>query len=124
MAHYAFLNQNSIVTEVIVGKDETDTSYDWEQFYGEIRNQVCKRTSYNTKGGVNFNGGTPLRKNYAGIGYTYDIQRDAFIPPKPFESWILNEDSCLWNAPVSYPDDGNRYQWDETTLLWIRDDPV
>jgi hypothetical protein len=79
---------------------------------------IWKQTSYNTHGGVNNNNGTPLRKNHAGIGYTYDEDRDAFIPPKPFNSWILNEDTCLWNAPVSYPNDGEQYIWNELTLAW------
>jgi hypothetical protein len=119
MAHYAFLDENNIVTEVIVGKDEGEDGIDWEAHYREVRHQICKRTSYNTRGGVNLNGGTPYRKNYAGIGYAYDEGRDAFIPPKPFASWLLNEDTCLWNAPVPYPDDGNRYQWDEDSLSWV-----
>jgi len=79
---------------------------------------VWKQTSYNTHGGVHDNGGTPLRKNHAGIGYTYDEDRDAFIPPKPFNSWILNEDTCRWEAPVAYPTDGGRYKWNETNLNW------
>jgi hypothetical protein len=79
---------------------------------------IWKQTSYNTHGGVHDNGGTPLRKNHAGIGYTYDEDRDAFIAPKPFKSWILNEDTCLWNAPVAYPQDDNRYTWNESTLTW------
>ena len=79
---------------------------------------LWKQTSYNTHGGVHDNGGTPLRKNHAGIGYTYDETRDAFIPPKPFNSWILNEDTCLWNAPVAYPQDDKRYKWNETNLNW------
>jgi hypothetical protein len=79
---------------------------------------VWKQTSYNTHGGVHNNNGTPLRKNHAGIGYTYDEDRDAFIPPKPFNSWLLNEDTCLWNAPVVYPQDDNRYSWNEQTLSW------
>lgn len=119
MAHYAFLNQNNIVTKVIVGKDETDTSYNWEQYYGEQQNQACKRTSYNTKGGVNINGGTPFRKNYAGIGYTYDEQMDAFIPPKPYSSWLLNEETCLWDAPIPYPNNEKDYFWDESTVSWV-----
>ena len=118
MAHYAFLNMQNIVTEVIVGKDETDGPTNWEMHYGNIREQVCKRTSYNTKGGVHSKGGTPFRKNYAGIGYTYDFARDAFIPPKPFDSWMLNEDSCLWEAPVAMPDDGQAYEWNEETTSW------
>ena len=118
MGHYAFLNMQNIVTEVIVGKDETDGPTNWEMHYGNIREQVCKRTSYNTRGGVHANGGTPFRKNYAGIGYTYDFARDAFIPPKPFDSWTLNENSCLWEAPVAYPDDGQQYEWNEETTSW------
>ena len=119
MAHYAFLDENKIVTEVIVGKDEGENGIDWEQHYGEFRGQTCKRTSYNTSGGVHTQGGTPLRKNYAGIGYTYDSTRDAFIPPKPFNSWILNETSCLYEAPTLMPDDGKIYSWDEETTSWI-----
>ena len=79
---------------------------------------VWKQTSYNTVGGVHNNNGTPFRKNHAGIGYTYDEDRDAFIPKKPFNSWILNEDTCLWNAPVAKPQDKNRYTWNESTLTW------
>ena len=118
MAHYAFLNMQNIVTEVIVGKDETDGPTNWEIHYGNIREQVCKRTSYNTRGGAHINNGTPFRKNYAGIGYTYDYARDAFIPPKPYDSWTLNETSCLWEAPVAYPTDGERYEWNEETTSW------
>ena len=118
MAHYAFLDQNNIVTEVIVGKNENEEGINWEQHYGNFRGQVCKRTSYNTIGGVHILGGTPFRKNYAGIGDTYDSQRDAFIPPKPFNSWILNENTCLWKAPVAYPTDGQRYSWNEETQNW------
>ena len=118
MGHYAFLDGNNIVTEVITGKDEGQDGIDWEQWYGEFRGQVCKRTSYNTSGGVHSLGGTPFRKNYAGIGYTFDEARDAFIPPKPFASWVLNEDTCLWEAPVAHPNDGERYSWDEETQSW------
>jgi hypothetical protein len=109
MAHYAFLDENNIVIEVIVGKDETDTSQDWEQFYGEFRNQVCKRTSYNAN----------IRKNYAGVGYTYDLTRDAFIPPQPYPSWTMSEETCLWSAPTPMPTDNKRYQWDESTTSWV-----
>jgi len=118
MAHYAFLNMQNIVTEVIVGKDETDGPTNWEIHYGNIREQVCKRTSYNTKGGVHSENGVPFRKNYAGIGYSYDEVRDAFIPPKPFDSWILNETTCLWEAPVEYPTDGQQYSWNEELGTW------
>jgi hypothetical protein len=118
MAHYSFLDENNIVTEVIVGKDEGEDGIDWEQHYGDFRGQVCKRTSYNTQGGVHTSGGEPYRKNYAGIGYSYDAERDAFIPPKPFDSWILDEESCLWEAPTPYPNDGLIYQWVEDDLNW------
>lgn len=125
MAHYAFLNMQNIVTEVIVGKDENDGPTNWEIHYGNIREQVCKRTSYNTKGGVHYTDGAPsadqskaFRKNYAGIGMTYDYSRDAFIPKKPFDSWVLNETSCLWEAPVEYPTDGENYTWNEDTTSW------
>jgi hypothetical protein len=112
MAHYAFLDENNIVTEVIVGKDEGEEGVDWEAHYGAFRGQTCKRTSYNTQSGVHFGGGTPFRKNYAGLGYTYDSERDAFMPPKPFNSWVLNEDHlhngmpllrCLKMRVVSHP---------------------
>ena len=119
MAHYAFLDSNNIVTEVITGKDEGDTNIDWEQHYGEFRGQPCKRTSYNTSGGVHNNGGTPYRKNYAGIGYIYDAGRDAFIPPKPYSSWTINETSCVWEPPIPYPQDDKRYKWDEPTTSWV-----
>ena len=118
MAHYAFLDENNVVTEVIVGKNEGEDGIDWEEHYGNFRNQTCKRTSYNTVGGVHNSGGTPFRKNYAGIGYTYDAQRDAFIPPKPFNSWLLDEDTCLWNPPTPMPDDGEFYSWNEETTSW------
>jgi len=118
MAHYAFLNMQNIVTEVIVGKDETDGPTNWEIHYGNFREQVCKRTSYNTRGGVHLKGGVPFRKNYAGIGYSYDEVRDAFIPPKPFDSWMLNETTCLWEAPVEYPTDGQQYSWNEEMGTW------
>jgi hypothetical protein len=118
MAHYAFLDQNNTVIEVITGKNEGEDGVDWEQWYGEFRGQVCKRTSYNTAGGQHPEG-KPFRKNYAGVGYLYDAQRDAFIPPKPVASWVLNEETCLWDAPVPYPADGNFYNWDEATTSWV-----
>ena len=116
MAHYAFLDENNIVTEVIVGKDESN--FDWETYYGNFRGQACKRTSYNTYGGVHREGGVPLRKNYAGVGFTYDAEKDAFIAPQPFPSWTLDEETCLWNPPTPYPSDDNFYNWDEETLSW------
>ncbi|NDF50113.1 MAG: hypothetical protein EB116_08535 [Betaproteobacteria bacterium] len=118
MAHYALLDKRGVVVQVITGVDEDEGIYDWEQWYSAETRLTAKRTSYNTQGGVHTNGGTPFRKNYAGIGYTYDPQRDAFIPPKPYPSWVLNEDTCLWGAPVPMPTDGV-YQWDEATTSWV-----
>lgn len=112
MGHFAKV-QDGIVTQVIVAEPEFfDTFVDSSP--GE-----WVQTSYNTHGGVHANGGTPLRKNYAGIGYTYDKERDAFIPPKPFPSWVLNENTCLWDAPVPMPQDGKSYKWDEASLSWV-----
>jgi hypothetical protein len=110
MASYAFLNEENIVTEVISGIDETELieGLDTETWYGNFRGQVCKRTSYNNN----------IRKNYAGIGYIYDEDRDAFISPKPYASWILNEETCLWEPPVAYPNDDKGYNWNEDTVSW------
>jgi hypothetical protein len=119
MAHYAFLDENNIVTEVIVGIDEGEQGIDWEQHYGAFRGQTCKRTSYNTQGGFHSGGGTPYRKNYAGIGYTYDAIRDAFIPPQPYPSWVLNETTCLWEPPIPHPDGDGMYTWDEEQGEWV-----
>jgi hypothetical protein len=116
MAHFAKLDENNIVTFVTVGRQEDDGR---EADLCARTGDVYKQTSYNTHGGVHALGGTPLRKNYAGIGYTYDAGRDAFIPPKPYDSWLLNETTCLWDAPVAYPDDGKRYSWDEATTSWV-----
>ena len=122
MAHYAFLDENNIVTQVIVGRDEdevVDGISDWEAYYGQLHGQRCLRTSYNTQGGQHLYGGTPFRKNYAGIGYSYSDELDAFIPPKPFASWLLNEETCLWEAPVPYPGEGSDvYTWNEETQTW------
>ena len=123
MAHYAFLNEDNIVTEVIVGKDEGEDGVDWEQWYENFRGQVCKRTSYNTIGNKHLNGGTPFRKNYAGIGYTYRADIDAFVAPKPFPSWILNA-NAQWEAPVAMPTDGQMYSWDEATTSWKVNEPA
>ena len=109
MSHFAKV-ENGLVAQVIVAEqDVIDTGifgHGWVQ------------TSYNTHGGQHPEG-RPLRKNYAGIGYTYDIEKDAFIPPKPYPSWLLNEETCLWNSPVPYPTDDKRYTWDETTTSWV-----
>ena len=112
MAHYAKV-QNGLVTKVIVAEAEF-----FETFVDTSPGEWIQ-TSYNTKGGQHTLGGTPLRKNYAGIGFTYDAQLDAFVPPKPYASWVLDEETCLWNAPVARPDDGKDYAWNETTLSWV-----
>ena len=124
MAHYALFNNENIVVQVITGVDESVTQVDdngntvggtseaWEQFYASLpwfSGLTCKRTSYNGN----------IRKNYAGIGYTYDPLRDAFIPPKPYPSWLLIESTCQWEAPVPMPTEGGPYRWDEETLSWI-----
>ena len=114
MAHYAFLDENNVVTEVITGRNEYEVVNgvsDWEAHYGAFRGQRCLRTSYNNN----------IRKNFAGIGFTYDEARDAFIPPKPFNSWVLNEDTCRWDAPVPYPDPTTThlYLWDEESVSWV-----
>ena len=123
MAYYALLDNNKVVVAVIAGNDEPA---DWESYYAWKTGKVCKRTSYNTRAGVHTEGGTPFRKNYAGIGYTYDETRDAFIPPKQYNSWVLNEDTCCWEAPVAMPTDqleeGQFYIWDEDTTSWIAQD--
>jgi len=112
MSHYAKV-VDGIVTQVITAEADffnhfvDTTPGDWIQ------------TSYNTHGGQHSNGGTPLRKNYAGLGYTYDRTKDAFIPPQPYPSWTLNEETCLWNAPTQYPTDGKMYYWNEATQAWI-----
>jgi hypothetical protein len=120
MAHYAFLDENNIVTEVITGVDEhiIQTNLDgsqvggsseaWETWYGNFRGQVCKRTSYNGN----------YRKNYAVTGFTYDEERDAFISPKPFSKWVLDEDTCQWKAPIPYPKYGTYYVWNENKGEW------
>jgi hypothetical protein len=127
MAHYVILDINNFVINGHVGRNEYDIVLDnngiiidWEKYYN------AKRTSYNTHGGIHYTNGVPsldqskaFRKNYAGIGYYYDSIRDAFIPPKPFPSWTLNEDTCLWQSPIPYPNDGKMYTWNEEILNWI-----
>ena len=118
MAHFAQIDSNNIVTQVIVIDQETLNTGHW----GDPATWI--QTSYNTRGGVHYgqdgqpDGGVALRKNYAGIGYTYDPVRDAFIPPRPFESWTLDEDTCLWQSPVPMPQDGKLYAWNEATQSW------
>ena len=125
MAHFAKLDENNIVVFVTVGRQEDDGK---EAELFARTGEVYKQTSYNTRGGVHYDSKTgepskdqskALRFNYAGVGFTYDEERDAFIPPKPFESWLLDEESCLWVAPVAKPSDGGEYDWDEETGSWV-----
>jgi hypothetical protein len=111
MAHYAFLDEDNIVTEVITGRNEDETVdgvSDWETYYGNIRGQVCKRTSFNNN----------IRKQFAGVGFTYDDLADVFIAPKPFASWSL-DGNYDWQAPIDYPADGKNYLWDESNQAWV-----
>jgi hypothetical protein len=112
MSHFAQINDDNFVTQVIVAEQDFINS----GAVGDPSRWI--QTSYNTFAGEHKNGGTPLRKNYAGIGYKYDSERDAFIPPKPYDSWTLNEDTCQWTPPSPYPNDGKFYQWNEQGLLW------
>ena len=111
MAHYAFLAADNVVTEVIAGIDETELIEGLlpETWYGNFRGQLCKRTSYNDN----------IRKNYAGIGFAYDTGRDAFIAPQPWASWVLDEATCRWTAPVAMPSAGGPWAWDEDTESWV-----
>lgn len=113
MSHFAKVVDGKVV-QVIVAEPE------FFQTFVDSSPGTWVQTSYNTHAGQHPEG-RPLRKNYAGIGYTYDAQRDAFIPPKPFPSWVLNEDTCLWDSPVPYPNDGDRYRWDESTQSWVKE---
>ena len=121
MAHFSKLGTGNIVERVeVVSNDiatDEQTGVDFlNNLYGT--RDTWKQTSYNTRGGVHLLGGTPFRKNYGGIGFTYDQTKDAFIPPKPFDSWTLNETTCIWEAPVDYPSDGKDYEWDESSTSW------
>jgi hypothetical protein len=131
MAHFALLDNNNRVVQVLVGRDDDDGK---EAELTARTGQQYRQTSYNTRAGVHYNPNTSepsadqskaFRKNYAGIGYLYDPIRDAFIPPKPYASWVLDESTCLWKAPVDMPEDAGtgdppkRYTWDETTTNWV-----
>ena len=117
MAHFAEIDNSGTVIRVLA----TDNAKPGEGYFWLVENLggTWVKTSYNTVGGQHKLGGTPLRKNFAGVGFTYDVERDAFIPPKPFESWVLNEDTCLWDSPIPYPTDGQDYSWDEEAGDWI-----
>ena len=125
MAHYAVLDSGNTVTLVFVGRDDVvDGIDDWEDYYAP-QGFTVKQTSYNTYGGVHYTDGVPsedqsqaLRYNYAGIGHTYDGDRDAFIPPQPYASWVLDDDTCLWEAPIAYPAEGD-HVWDEQAGDWV-----
>ena len=123
MSHYAQLDENNMIVFVIAAKSDHK-----EDEFTESTGNVWKQTSYNTSGGVHYTDGEPsadqskaLRFNYAGIGHTYDADRDAFIPPQPYPSWVLDEDTCLWQPPLPYPEDGGNYRWDEDLFSWELD---
>ena len=121
MANFAKLGVGNIVEKVeVVSNDIATTEQAGIDFLNNLygSRDVWKQTSYNTNGGVHKLGGTPLRKNYAGVGYTYNQIKDAFIPPQPYASWLLDETTCLWEAPTTYPTDGEVYTWNETTTSW------
>ena len=121
MAHFAKLGKgNKVLSVEVVHNNVATTEQAGIDFLNNTynTNDTWKQTSYNTVGGKHLLGGIPFRKNYAGIGFKYDTIRDAFIPPSPFDSWILNEETCLWEAPVALPDTENRYRWNETTRQW------
>jgi hypothetical protein len=127
MATFAKIENNivttviSVVNEVLKDSNGVEQETIGVQFLKNLYNDpeaIWKQTSYNTNAGIHSLGGTPFRKNHAGIGYTYDTQRDAFIPPKPYNSWVLNEEKCNWNAPIAYPNDGQGYNWNEETQSW------
>lgn len=124
MSHFAKLDENNMVIFVTVGRQEDDGK---EAELTARTGDVYKQTSYNTRGGIHYDPETgessedqskALRKNYAGLGFYYDEQRDAFIPPRPFDSWVLNEETCLWESPIPYPNDGNDYVWNEENQSW------
>ena len=113
MSHFAKVVDNKVVQVIVAEQEFFDTFVDTSP--GE-----WIQTSYNTYGGVQSKGGTPLRMNYGSVGYSYDREKDAFIPPKPFNSWSLNETTCLWEPPTKYPADGKKYRWDEEIKEWIK----
>lgn len=126
MAHFAKLDENNIVVFVTVGRDEDENK---EDELSARTGDVYKRTSYNTRGGIHYDPSTghpsadqskSFRKNYAGIGYTYDSVRDAFVPPKPYPSWVLNESTCLWDAPIPAPEEEGPWVWDEDSQSWVK----
>ena len=122
MAHFAKINESNIVTQVVVVNDsDGDNDTDGQNFLNNLfkTTHTWKKTSYNTYGNTHRLGGTPYRKNFASVGFTYDSSRDAFIEPKPYNSWTLDETTCLWEPPVTYPSDGKSYEWDEDNRQWV-----
>ena len=122
MAHFAKINESNIVTQVVVVNDsDGNNDTDGQNFLNNLfkTTHTWKKTSYNTYGNTHRLGGTPYRKNFASVGFTYDSSRDAFIEPKPYNSWTLNETTCLWESPVAYPSDGKSYEWDEDNKQWV-----
>lgn len=122
MGHYAFLDENNIVVEVITGRNENevvDGISDWENYYGTLKGLTCKRTSYNTYANYHKEGGFAFRGNYAGFGYKYNSLLDAFIPPTPFTSWVIDENTFQWIAPTPKPTEEGDYVWSELQISWI-----
>ncbi len=122
MAHFAKINESNIVTQVVVVNDsDGNNDTNGQNFLNNLfkTTHTWKKTSYNTYGNTHRLGGTPYRKNFASVGFTYDSSRDAFIEPKPYNSWTLNETTCLWESPVAYPSDGKSYEWDEDNTQWV-----
>jgi len=122
MAHFAKINESNIVTQVVVVNDsDGNNDTNGQNFLNDLfkTTHTWKKTSYNTYGNTHRLGGTPYRKNFASVGFTYDSSRDAFIEPKPYNSWTLNETTCLWESPVAYPSDGKSYEWDEDNTQWV-----
>ena len=124
MSHWAQIDENNIVINVLVGDNDDPNGDEGLQFFTDTHGGTWIKTSYNTNGGVHIFDDVPIRKNYAGVGMIYDKTRDAFYWPQPYPSYILNEDSCIWEAPVPYPTDGQFYVWDETIKAWILTDPL
>ena len=122
MAHFAKINESNIVTQVVVVNDsDGNNDTNGQNFLNNLfkTTHTWKKTSYNTYGNTHRLGGTPYRKNFASVGFTYDSSRDAFIEPKPYNSWTLNETTCLWESPATYPSDGKSYEWDEDNRQWV-----
>lgn len=119
MAHWAQIDENNIVVQVTVGDNNDANGDEGYQWLIDNLGGTWIKTSYNTRQGEHILGGEPLRKNFAGIGFTYDAARDAFIPPKPFDSWVLNEEMCIWVAPKEKPTDEPKYYWNEESLSWV-----